>query len=326
VAAASGWNAATGLSAGMLFIRTFPAIKDGAEVTEGLVNHWPMAVYGDEPFNKDVSQYEDENEFAIRYRRPKDLMHIGADNTIDQQVSDIAKWKWFYLGRLVRIHYDEDFDHEVFENNFDNNVLGFGPGQNWGSIIGSESGDDVYINAPATRPSAFTVAMWIKPADITQDYYDEYTDCTRAQMLITLEAGSPWEGYQSCAFWFTDGSLRSGTGVTEGDGNPVVNITGQDFANFDPSLYTGKWAHFAFAFTGDSVKLYINGEYVSSVGAEAGNAAIGIPRLNMLCPGGVYANNGLFNGKIADIRLYDRALNAATVKGVYNEVGRHVHY
>ncbi|MFO8066089.1 MAG: LamG-like jellyroll fold domain-containing protein [Bacteroidales bacterium] len=90
-----------------------------------------------------------------------------------------------------------------------------------------------------------------------------------------------------------------------------------------PSLEYGFWHHYLGVVSADSVKLFIDGELVDAVELSTGsnytefinNIDIGRHRYSG-------ANNGLYNGDIDEVRIYNRPLNNQEVQALYYETLR----
>lgn len=85
------------------------------------------------------------------------------------------------------------------------------------------------------------------------------------------------------------------------------------------SAYIRRWIHLVGTYDGSTVKLFLNGQLVSTF---AYAATIGTSNNNMLI--GAMANKadpGFFTGAIDDIRIYNRALSDAEITSLFTEGG-----
>ncbi len=90
-----------------------------------------------------------------------------------------------------------------------------------------------------------------------------------------------------------------------------------------PSLEYGFWHHYLGVVSADSVKLFIDGELVDAVELSTGsNYTEAINNIDIGRHRYSGANNGLFNGDIDEVRIYNRPLNNHEVQALYYETLR----
>lgn len=152
------------------------------------------------------------------------------------------------------------------------------------------SNDSVSVtHTSALTPSAITVAAWINPASLpgtnrTFAIVDKRDDVGgTAGYLLELAHSS---GVQFVA-WYSAG---------------VYNA-------YQTDLPTNSWTHVALTQEGTNSVLYLNGVAVSSA---TNTTAL----TDYATPLRIGSGNGYFNGRIDDVRLYSRALNATEVKNL----------
>ena len=89
-------------------------------------------------------------------------------------------------------------------------------------------------------------------------------------------------------------------------------------SNWDPHFVTTlkKWYHFVYSYDGSQMKIYID-----NVLEFTNNRTGDMNDNNSLCVIGraVNANNEHWEGKLADMRFYDRALTLEEIDSLYNE-------
>jgi len=79
-----------------------------------------------------------------------------------------------------------------------------------------------------------------------------------------------------------------------------------------------QWIHLAFTYNGYQAKIYLNGNQIDSIDGSTGfifggeNHSIGDSHW------GLTGNNRPFNGKIDEVRIYNRALNEEEIRKLYN--------
>ena len=76
------------------------------------------------------------------------------------------------------------------------------------------------------------------------------------------------------------------------------------------ALPAATWTHVAATYDGTTVRLYVSGTLVGSAAASGNISASGSP----LSIGGTAAYGEYFNGRIDDVRIYNRALSAAEIQ------------
>lgn len=165
---------------------------------------------------------------------------------------------------------------------------------NGGSIVFDGTND--YVSTPNTaalRPSTeLTVSLWIKANSITSGWnrlfgQDPYT----GGYLIFLESG---------------GSLIRALHYPNG-----VEVR----CNTNYAISTTQFTHVTFTFKmGDAIRSYFNGTASTTVGLSAGTFSYNTTNPFLLGHQGA----SWFNGQIANLQVYDRALSAAEVAQNFN--------
>ena len=84
--------------------------------------------------------------------------------------------------------------------------------------------------------------------------------------------------------------------------------------SYDRQLEPG-WRHLAAVRAGNKLRLFIDGELVSETDAFKGDAF----KLDSEGPLKIgFGQHDYFNGRMKDVRIYDRALDAKRIKAIQN--------
>jgi hypothetical protein len=101
------------------------------------------------------------------------------------------------------------------------------------------------------------------------------------------------------------------------DNHEYKDIQVPDFWN----KYSGKWVHLTGVFdSGNAVKLYINGEEYGSTATDFLNISKSPVKVRIGARA-QSANQGRWDGKIDNVRIYNKALSASEIKNIYDEEG-----
>ena len=168
-------------------------------------------------------------------------------------------------------------------------------------------GRDDYVEVPDSASlnfgtSDFTVSMWLKypsQAGGTHNY---------AMVYGKYKETFPWKGINIFADCACDGGT-SGKITFRVDANNCL------FSNA-PNLNDNIWRYFTFVRTGTTLKIYINGALDNSIPIStinidnSGHAIFGANSIE-------HPTSQSFNGKIDEVRIYNRALTADEIKTHY---------
>ena len=147
-------------------------------------------------------------------------------------------------------------------------------------------GIDNYLTLPGNNNTSFTIAMWIRPDQISAMDISKMTE------------------YPSAATCDRSFYLRSNGHVTarinDGQSRTVTSTT---------SLSAGTWTHILMTGNGSSLKIYINGVLEGTV--PAGQAVGYISPEFVL--GQPQETSSFFKGQISDVRLYDYVLSDSEI-------------
>ena len=144
-----------------------------------------------------------------------------------------------------------------------------------------------------------------------------------------LSIGS-FSGYSTnitCEAWFKTTSGATWKNIICGPTNDVIFTVNGGLLNFGcqgsspiphanystTTVNTGAWFHGVATYDGSNVRIYINGN-LESTNARTGNITSGAKNIGSNSGG----SSEYFNGTIATVKVYDRALSAAEVKQNFN--------
>jgi hypothetical protein len=168
--------------------------------------------------------------------------------------------------------------------------------------------------------SSFTAELWVKP--------DGVLDKWQPLFMKTNATGDTT--YRNFSLWIINGSLDihatfNSTGgkqvVIESDGDDSYATKSGGTAS---SLIADQWNHIAFSYDASTYELalYINGSAVWIGTADSGYRTP-VTNTESLYIGGNpdgYSTLGAFNGDIADVRLYNKALTASQIVENKNDI------
>lgn len=145
----------------------------------------------------------------------------------------------------------------------------------------------------AWQPTAFTVAFWVKPSQLSN------YSCMLSARPDDASA-DPWGSF---AFHTTaDGVVAVGFNYWDAAGRLTT----------PPGVVqAGRWQQFVFTYAGGTGTLYRDGQLVASLAGMPAPPAW--PALRV----GSRAGNGPFGGQLSELRVYERALPAEQVQQLY---------
>jgi type II secretory pathway pseudopilin PulG len=158
------------------------------------------------------------------------------------------------------------------------------------------NGSTDYVNIPDSdgldigQPE-LTVSAWINPDTLT------------ATTFAVVNKNSPY------LLWIDGTNKRVTTGLQQG-------VTWYWAYGGSNSIATSTWTHILFSYDGTSRKIYVNGAQSGNTDTQiSGNISVGTASINLGRDG--CCNRYYFNGKIDDVRVYNRALSADEIKQIY---------
>ena len=200
-----------------------------------------------------------------------------------------------------------------------NNASYNGSGTTWVDISGSEF-DGTLINGPTYSNSGTSSSISF---DGTDDYARVSDINTASEISIEgwVYANSVGS-FNAIASQFKADTLAESSWVLETVGSDIrLYITNNSLLSFaSTSFSTLVWTYIVGTFNGTTIKIYKNSVLGDITGTIAG---LNDSNLNINI-GALYSQNGseggtgLWNGKIANVKIYNRALSQAEVLNNYN--------
>lgn len=167
------------------------------------------------------------------------------------------------------------------------------------------NGSDQWVDAgtsPTAGATGITVAVWVNPRV--------------SGSFMLLEDAISFD--QNTFYFYLNG------GVPEAEIYAASSPGGYDAINTGVDLPLGKWSHYVMTWNaGERIKIYVNG--VDAGGSYVGGSALQsgplITPSDNLTIGGRPSGGGLgldYDGKMDDVRVYNRGLSATEVRQLYN--------
>lgn len=164
----------------------------------------------------------------------------------------------------------------------------------YGGAMEFDSSKESYLSVPDSAEldftEEFTLEAWVRPAAGSAEY----------EPLITKQTS----GSKVQPYFLYEGSSEPDHPY----GGTQANTIEESFAHADDPLPVDTWSHVVLTFSGTRAKLYVDGELVDD---------------NYACPpingeggleiGGATEVASYFNGRIDEVRIYNRALGRAEV-------------
>ena len=148
--------------------------------------------------------------------------------------------------------------------------------------------------------NSFTLSYWLIP---------NFLSSTQESVIISkqTEAGASQDGFNSIIATTNSSRFRVMNGISTPNytlGSPINSIS------------INNWYHIVQCYDGINGRIYINGELAFT---ENGSAVIGDNTADLFIgkPGWTTSNVNLFNGKLDDIAIYNRALIPSEVTALY---------
>ncbi|MFO0819078.1 MAG: Ig-like domain-containing protein [Pirellulales bacterium] len=167
--------------------------------------------------------------------------------------------------------------------------------------------DHVAISDAANlRPTNLTIESWVN--------FNAVPGGSTVYSLVAKPVGSADE--DSFAVWYSLGALRAYVGSSGTTSSSIAY-------NWTPT--TGTWYHVAFTFDdpSDTLRLYVNGALATSgttsrtIGYDGQSVYLGADTTSSVL-------SYPFNGKLDEVRFYNRALTATEVQSTYNYESSHL--
>jgi hypothetical protein len=161
-------------------------------------------------------------------------------------------------------------------------------------------GQDSYVqipNDPDLEPAAVTVEAWVKSEAVAPYAYivakGANTNVAASYAMYTGPSGG-------LVFYIYDGT------------NAAIS------PNAGIGVWDGKWHHVAGTFDGSALRLFVDGKEVGTGTPTALKIGYGLPSGNDLSIGKYLgAPNFAFNGFVDELSVYNRALGASEIQGIF---------
>jgi hypothetical protein len=147
--------------------------------------------------------------------------------------------------------------------------------------------------------NVFTVLCWVRVSD------------TLNPMAILSKRGltGPWE--YSLDNHFGKSHFNLDNWVSNGG----TSVYGADPLKASANIALNSWMHLAYVANGTTLRVYLNG--ILQAGTDNYNTGLSFSQTSgnlIIGNGGGWERNYYFNGDIDDIRMYNKALDAATIQ------------
>ena len=202
-----------------------------------------------------------------------------------------------------------------------------GSGTTWSSVVGTNNGT---LQASPTftseNPSRFSfVAASSQYVSTTTQYANPQSFTIGAIFKTTTTAAKKIIGFEN---------TQTGTGATAWDRHLYVHTdgylkfgvfrSGGYLANTTYSVADGAWRYATGTCSNGIATLYVNGQFVANVNAGGSIESYnGWWKIGAYKLGGVWGgSNGYFDGDIAIVHVYDKALTASEVQYNFNAFRR----
>ena len=97
--------------------------------------------------------------------------------------------------------------------------------------------------------------------------------------------------------------------------NGSTTVYGIDPLDADAPIYLQSWHHITYVANKINLKIYVDGQLKTGIDARIGNNTFPATTAHFVIGnGGAYNQNHYFNGAIDDIKIYNKALDEATIK------------
>jgi hypothetical protein len=225
------------------------------------------------------------------YQRALDSAEVAADMETPIQTPK--------AGPVAEYSFDEDSGtvlHDVSGNGNEGTIEGaeWAPGK-YGSALEFDPAQGDVVTIPDSEglrlSEEFTLEAWVRPAE------------GHPEMPVLGKAGSGQYGYGLFANGDEGSSLH-----------PMGFVSHDQFVNshaYSPTdLPTNAWSHLAVTDDGAHIRLYVDGQLTDERASEEVLTGTGPLQIGGDEP---VAEGGLFDGRIDEVRIYDRGLNAAEV-------------
>ncbi|HEY6018428.1 MAG TPA: LamG-like jellyroll fold domain-containing protein, partial [Candidatus Paceibacterota bacterium] len=164
------------------------------------------------------------------------------------------------------------------------------------SFAGQNTGAINLGTSASLTPTNFTIAGWVYYSSTGYCYNYIYSNSRDVSGGNGIDFKIYCNGSLNGSIWNAGSSVAVGVSV---------------------QAYVGKWVHVAFTADGSFLRMYVNGALAAT---QAQTISPGTPSL-ATCIGSMGTGgcaSFTLNGKLDDVRLYNRALSASEIKQLYN--------
>ncbi|WP_347275227.1 Ig-like domain-containing protein [Candidatus Kuenenia sp.] len=167
----------------------------------------------------------------------------------------------------------------------------------------SFNGESTYVSIPPLNYDEISVSAW---------FYRYSVDTAGEDVIF---GGWSWVNLQGYGLYFNQYSASRNTIRFIVTSKTSEGTKTQKHATKDLSTSTGKWYHVTGTYnktTGEQ-KLYVDGQLVNTQTHPAGNTIVPYTAASYMAIGALTSNYGHMDGKIDEVRVYNRALSAGEV-------------
>jgi hypothetical protein len=166
------------------------------------------------------------------------------------------------------------------------------------------SADSSYIDfgdipAASFTSNQFTISCWVQVSDTSHV----------GAILSKRGLTGPWE------YSLDNHFSRQVFNLDNWVDNGGTSVYGTDPLKASATISVNNWSHVAYVANGTNLVVYLNG--VLQTGTDNYNTGLSFSHTSghlVIGDGGGWAQNYFFNGTIDDIRMYNKALDATTIK------------
>ncbi|MCK6468364.1 MAG: LamG domain-containing protein [Candidatus Brocadia sinica] len=170
-----------------------------------------------------------------------------------------------------------------------------------------------FVSVPRTNQDEISIAAWFYKTVNDKKAVDAILGAWKWNSDIQLREGFDVRFYNT-----TPDRLEFILVTQDGNGKKTQRTAVKDLSNS-----VGKWYHVAGTYnktTGEQ-RLYVGGLLVDTKFHPAGNTIVPSTSYADMRIGYSRVNNGYFNGKIDEVRLYNKPLSDQEVQDLYNSIG-----
>ncbi|KXK25427.1 MAG: hypothetical protein UZ01_03358 [Candidatus Brocadia sinica] len=170
-----------------------------------------------------------------------------------------------------------------------------------------------FVSVPRTNQDEISIAAWFYKTVNDKKAVDAILGAWKWNSDVQLQEGFDVRFYNT-----TPDRLEFILVTQDGNGKKTQKTAVKDLSNS-----VGKWYHVAGTYnktTGEQ-RLYVGGLLVDTKFHPAGNTIVPSTSYADMRIGYSRVNNGYFNGKIDEVRLYNKPLSDQEVQDLYNSIG-----